>query len=284
MIPKDLDPEWFEKILASEKWILLGKIASGLAHDINNPVMVIQNYISLLLDDISELGQVELKKNDQYSQDFEEILTQCKDLTKITRSLLHFSHINTQKAHKFDPVSLLENALHLLSPIFAKYKIEVNFHYSEDREKYPVILDEIQQVFMIILENAVESINRKQSENLYGDISKKIEISLELEKCDNKSEFESNIIIRIRDNGIGISPENMQLIFTPFYTTNLDKSEKEDAPNYNASGLGLAFAQYLIQKLHGSISVNSKLYEYASFEIKIPIQPKVGTHHQEIVF
>ncbi len=284
MKAEDLDPAWFEKMLVSEKYKLLGKLAAGLAHDINNPIMIIQNYISLLIEDVNEAEKLQLDKDSDYIQDFEEIMNQCSELAKITKSLVQFSRHNTKKAHSYDLRTLLFNVLDLMQPVFAKHHILVSKEISEDIPSNLLFPDIIQQVFMNIMDNAIDSLNQKYGKNSSLLGQKKIQIGTKIVQKEQNSLSHPYLELSFYDNGVGIESMHIPNLFQPFFTTKTEKNPSDDIESARGSGMGLAFCKYLIEKNEGFIEVESKVQEFACFNVYLPISSDIHESNQEIVF
>ena len=232
-----------KKIMESERLAIVGQLAAGVAHEINNPLGSILIYSNLLLEDIEEDNQT--KEN---LQKIVEQTTKCKD---IVRGLLDFSRETKTELQIYDIHLVIENVLSLVQnqSLFQNVQISKNFN-----PQIPEILFDkakIQQVFLNILLNAVEAMNGK------GEL--KIETDLALNK-----DF---IEIRFSDSGCGISKEDIKRLFEPFF------SAREDG---HGTGLGLSISYGIIKKHKGNIKVKSQLRKGSTFTISLPVKEKNG--------
>ena len=232
-----------KKIMESERLAIVGQLAAGVAHEINNPLGSILIYSNLLLEDIEENNQ--MKEN---LQNIVEQTTRCKE---IVRGLLDFSRATKTEMQIYDIHLVVENVLSLVQnqSLFQNVHIIKNFN-----PKIPEILFDkakIQQVFLNILLNAVESMNGK------GEL--KIETDLSADK-----EF---VEIKFSDTGCGISKEDIKRLFEPFF------SAREDG---HGTGLGLSISYGIIKKHKGNIKVQSKLRKGSTFTISLPIEEQNG--------
>ena len=78
------DEVYFRKMIDSEKFIILGKMSSSIAHEINNPVMIIQNLVALLIDEIDKEGKINCQPSSENYENLQEIINECKRISNIT--------------------------------------------------------------------------------------------------------------------------------------------------------------------------------------------------------
>jgi len=257
------------QLIQSEKMASLGQLVAGIAHEINNPVNFISAGVESLNTNLKEIGQVmdiyneitpknvearlkeieELKKKIEYNEaiiEIDKLLSSIKNGTKrttdIVKGLRTFSRMDEDIIKTADIHEGLDSTLILLHNKY-KDRIEIIRNYGNipQIECYP---GQLNQVFMNILSNAIDSI----------DSTGKITITT----------TKSNGIIRIsiKDTGRGI-PDNMkEKIFEPFFTT------KEVG---KGTGLGLSISHGIVEKLNGKIEVSSKVGEGTEFVVILPI-------------
>jgi len=234
---KDLQSQ----LIHSERLASIGQLAAGVAHEINNPLGGILVYSHLLRED--------LKADDSKGANVERIIketTRCKDIVK---RLLDFAR---QPEPKVEPISInvvLGETLSLVKDqaLFHNIKITKKFHLSlahimGDRSQ-------LQQAFMNIILNAAEAMDGKGS------------LIVAMDALPDSRFLE----ITITDNGCGIPPAHIKRLFEPFFTT------KKAG---HGTGLGLAITAGIIERHNGSIEVESKLGEGATFTIKLPLETK----------
>jgi len=222
-----------EKLLMqSEKLFTLGKLASGVAHEINNPLTAISLHTQIMLK----------KKWD------EKTISRLKIINKetnraagIVKSLLEFARQSEPKISSVDINREIDNVLNVLEPQLDLMKI------TTDLKPLPLIMadsEQIQQVIMDMLTNSIQSVI------MDGKI---------IIKTAAKND---HIEISITDNGCGIPQENIGRIFDPFFTT---KKPGE------GTGLGLSICYGIIKKHNGSIDVKSEIGAGTTFTIRLPI-------------
>ncbi|HUU52091.1 MAG TPA: cache domain-containing protein [Candidatus Heimdallarchaeota archaeon] len=225
-------------LIQSEKLASLGKLAAGVAHEINNPLGGILIYSHLLLEDLEE--------SSPYYGNLEKIVketTRCKDIVK---GLLEFARPKEPEATSTNVNELLDKSLSLVGSQSLFQNIQVKKHYSTDLPLIVADSSQLQQVFMNIILNAADAMNGNGRLTLrtYLDSSGK------------------DLIIDFEDTGPGIREEDKKKIFDPFFTT------KEVG---QGTGLGLSISYSIIRKHQGTIDVQSTFGEGATFTIKLPI-------------
>lgn len=231
------------KIMESERLAIVGQLAANVAHELNNPLQGIVTYSSLLLEkDICD---------EPSRQNIEKIATQANRCREIIRSLLDFSR---QKK----PIKTLTNINALLRSCISLVENQAPFHnisiVQNLDESLPMIVvdpSQIERVFLNLIINAAEAMPSGGTLTLgtcFGIDAKTIEIE-------------------VKDTGHGITIENMQNIFNPFFTT------KEIG---HGVGLGLAISYGLVKEHNGEIVVESEYGQGATFIVSLPITVKVS--------
>jgi len=229
-------------LVQSEKLASLGKLAAGIAHEINNPLGGILIYSHLLLEDTD-------KKNPQYDN-LKKIVketTRCKDIVK---GLLQFARPKDPEMILTDINEILENSLYIMERQVLFQNINLKKEYSTDLPKIVADSAQLQQVFMNIIINAAEAMD--------GDGTLSIRTFL---GGDGKS-----IQIEFTDTGHGIKEEDKKRLFEPFFST------KEVG---KGTGLGLAISYSIIQKHEGEIKVSSQEGKGSTFTVVIPVKREI---------
>jgi len=228
-----------DHLIQSEKLASLGKLAAGIAHEINNPLGGILIYSQLLLEDTD--------KNSPYYENLEKIVketTRCKNTVK---GLLQFARPKEPEMTLTNINDVLDKALSLLESQAIFQNITIKREYSSSIPRIIADNTQLQQVFINIIINAADAMEGKGILTLktsLGEDDQKIEIS-------------------ITDTGHGIKKEDMNRLFEPFFTT------KEVG---SGTGLGLAICYSIIQKHEGTIGVQSQVGKGATFTIKLPLR------------
>lgn len=224
-------------LVQSQRLASLGKLAAGIAHEINNPLGGILVLSSLVLED--------LKNEDPHRENLQEVIKQTMRCRDIVKGLLQFSRQEEGKTEYIKINNTLNSTLSLIEKQALFHNIEVIKHFDPD---LPDVLgdgSQLQQVFMNIILNAVQAMKEMGV--------------LTINTCnDPKNDM---VIIEISDTGSGIPDEIIDRVFDPFFTT------KEVG---EGTGLGLSIAYGIITKHHGRMTVKSKVNEGSTFTIKIP--------------
>lgn len=227
------------RLIMSERLASLGQMASGIAHEINNPLASIAGCTEGLL---KRLRKDKFDKDifKRYLEIIEEEIERCK---KITAGMLSFVKKGSSERSEVNVNRILDKSLEVIGFQDRMRGIAILKHYSEDM---PVIHGneaELRQVFMTIVINALDAMNNNDRLTL------------------STSADETGVIIRINDTGSGIEPGDIPRIFTPFFTRKSDKG---------GVGLGLAIARKIITDHNGLISVESDNENGTTFQVRIP--------------
>jgi two-component system NtrC family sensor kinase len=232
------------QLVSSEKMASLGKLAAGIAHEINNPLGGILIYSSLMMEDLPE--------DDPKRNDLARIVQEagrCKDIVK---SLLEFARQTEPKKEPTDINRAINDGLFFLVNQALFHNIRIVKVFDPFLPSVQGNASQLKQVFMNIIVNAAEA--------MYGNGTLTIRTSV---APDSKA-----VWIEFMDTGEGIPEENLSRIFDPFFTT-------KDVGK--GTGLGLATSFGIIEEHGGKISVRSKVGEGAIFVIELPVHPENST-------
>lgn len=240
-------------MLRTEKLASIGRLSAGLAHEIGNPLGIIQGYIELL-------AEKSLSKEDRllFSKKAVQELTRINTLI---RNLLDLSR--TPTASTVGPVEIHTLLLELIETVrIRKTTVAINFEtfFSAIHTDVTVESDGLRQVFLNCILNSIDAIEEKED-----DKEGKIIFSTSNETNDDKKEY---ILISLKDNGTGISEEHLETIFDPFFTT------KEPG---KGTGLGLTVAHNLIEKSGGQLNILSTINQGTTLTVKLPVSSQSTT-------
>jgi two-component system NtrC family sensor kinase len=225
----------------SNKLASIGRLAAGVAHEINNPLAIINEKAGLVLDLVTVESDV--KHRERIVTAVDSILKSVQRCKKVTHRLLGFARHMDVTNETIDLESLLREVLGFLEKE-AEYR-EVAVVFEIDPELPTITSDrgQLQQVFLNILNNAVAAVP-------HGG---KIGIEIAREGADHVS-------VTVADDGVGIPRENLERIFEPFFTTK----------DGSGTGLGLSITYGIVKKLGGEIRVDSTVGEGTRFTVKLP--------------
>ena len=207
----------------------------NVAHELKTPIFTIQGYISNLLDGAMNDRELQKKYLNRADKSIERLIYIIKDLDLITQ--LESSMLNLNMSH-FNLVELISNVFEQLEIKAKEKNIKLFFNKKYDKEIL-VEADKV-RVEQLITNLLVNSIN-------YGSKNGSTEVSI-------SSLTEEKLIIRMTDNGDGISKEHIPRIFERFYRVDVSRSR-----SHGGSGLGLAIVKHIIDAHSENIYVNSEL-------------------------
>lgn len=230
-----------------QKLEAIGTLAGGVAHEINNPINGIMNYAQIIQDD---LGQ-----DSPETEFLQGIIQESQRVAEIVRNLLQFSR---QEKQSFSPArieDIVNRTVSLVRTIIKGEQIELQI---ELEPELPLILcrsQQIQQVLMNLLTNARDALNDKFPE-FHPD--KKIL----LEASRHQMAEKDWVLVRVKDQGTGLSEETRQKMFEPFYSTK---------PKDRGTGLGLSISFGIIKDHGGLLEAHSELGQYTQMDLYLPV-------------
>ena len=266
------DIDYFQKMIDSEKFIILGKMSSSIAHEINNPIMIIQNLVALILDDIDKDGIIKCDKSSENYENLKEIINECKRISNITKSLQDFSRTSSKKHQERELETVILNVVNFMQHLFVKNQVQVKINAEGVQTKCLIRNDQIQQVFVNLLDNSLSSLYKKYGTKKTPREKKFIEITFKNKSIGKGKKKIDYAVVEFYDDGIGIPEKDRKHIFEPFFTTKKTKEDYSDEFHKNKGlGLGLSFSQVILEDHNGFIEFDSKEGEYARFSIYLPI-------------
>ncbi|MCL7488256.1 MAG: ATP-binding protein [Desulfobulbaceae bacterium] len=228
----------------TNKLASIGRLATGVAHEINNPLAIIDQKIGLMKDLLDVTEEFGHKNKIVHSiHGVQSAINRCK---LITHRLLGFARRMDVMLEYIDLNELLKEVLGFLEKEALYSHIRIELSLQEDLPKIYSDRGQLQQTFLNIINNAIDAIGQDGFIYLSSQI-----------------ETENSVKVVIRDTGPGISPNVMKHIFDPFFTTK---------PAGKGTGLGLSITYGLVNKLGGKISVESELGKGSMFTIVLPVR------------
>lgn len=246
------------QLIQSGKLASIGELTSGVAHELNQPLMVIRGTVQLVRRSVGKnnLGTGELLEQ------LEPIERNTKRMMNIINHLRTFSRQSKSEFQPVDVNKIIEDSLLMISEQLRLRDIEIKKDLGADLPKIKGDDNQLEQVILNLITNARDAVDTKgdsiQSRNEYKG---KVEIITRLEELPNK-QSKNYVEILVRDNGRGIFAENIEKIFDPFFTT------KEVG---KGTGLGLSISYGIIKDHNGEIDVTETGPEGTTFKIKLPV-------------
>ncbi|MCP4748989.1 MAG: GHKL domain-containing protein [Desulfobacteraceae bacterium] len=235
----------YRELEHSQKLSSIGRLAAGVAHEINNPLAIINEKAGLMKDLIERHENFPL--NERFIKLTISIQSSVERCKNITQRLLGFARRMEIQFEVLDVNDVLKEVLTFLEKEYIYRNIEVVLQLAEELPKISSDMGQLQQVFLNIISNAIAAIDNNGA------------ISITTWEKDAET-----IAISIQDNGTGMSEETLKHIFEPFFTTK---------KGYG-TGLGLAITYGIVKKLGGDIKVESKENIGTTFYLYLLKQPK----------
>ena len=235
-----------EQLFEAEKMATIGTMADGLSHQINNRLHAMSFIAGDALDSIG------LKKNASMSKQTQELLKHVEfalerlkaNVSKggeVVGSLLKYTRHGAEGFAAVELDKLLDATFEMIQFKVRLGGIKVLKRFSKDVPKINGNFTQLQEVFFNIIDNAYDAMMQRKSEKEEVDYVPQLEINAAPLADHNRQN--SSLEIIVKDNGIGIKPENKNKLFTPFFTTKITSKK--------GTGLGLYVIRQIIEKNHG---------------------------------
>lgn len=245
---KELERYHYRQMERADRLASVGEMATGVAHEIKNPLACISGAVSVLADDFDE--------SDPRREIIGKVLEQIGRLDKTATDLLFFGRPGKPEFSFVDINALIKKTLFFV----AQHPEAHSIHRIKEltRDLPPVWVDEkqMQQVLFNIIINAIQAMQDGGT------------LSIQTDLIDGGSP--ARVRVQIADTGRGISPADLEKIFVPFFTTKTQ-----------GTGLGLPICRQLLEQLGGTLTVTSQLGEGTTFTIELPVGNMPESHAEE---
>jgi len=231
------------QLVQSDKLAALGKMAAGVAHEINNPLAVILQKTGWMEDLLEEEAFQNSEDLEEYKTSIKKIEEHVERARKVVHNMLGYARKMEPRLEDVDVNETVNQTISLLDNYSRINNIEIKTMLQPD---LPIIASDqaqLQQVFLNIISNAIDAIGKDG----------RVEIQ--------SSSSNTMIDVRITDNGPGIPEDRQKKVFDPFFTT------KQTG---KGTGLGLWVTYSIVEKLGGSISLKSREGKGTTFTVQIP--------------
>lgn len=233
----------FHNIEYTNKMATIGRMAAGVAHEINNPMAIINEKAGLLRDLVGFSDDFPQKEKILGLVD--SVLRSVDRCSKVTHRLLGFARRMEIRKESINMIDLIKEVAGFQGTEAMHRNIEINFKFEDGLPPIESDRGQLQQVFLNIITNAFAAV----------DDGGRVEIAGRMRDA-------GSVAIAIKDNGSGISEENLAHIFEPFFST---KGEF-------GTGLGLSITRDIVEKLGGKIEVESELGKGTCFTVLLPLK------------
>ncbi|MEE4242983.1 MAG: ATP-binding protein [Desulfopila sp.] len=232
------------KVEYSNKLASIGRLAAGIAHEINNPLAIINEKAGLIKDLFTYTKTYQ--NDEKIIAPLTSIISSVERCGKITRRLLGFArHIDDSVIDTVDVVAVIEEVLSFLKKEAEYRSIAIKVEIADQIPPLQCDRGKLQQIFLNIVNNAFAAM----------DVGGKLDIKVSYDS-------QERILVKVRDNGYGISQEDIGKIFEPFFSTKKGSG---------GTGLGLSVTYGLVQEIGGKIGVESVVGEGTTFTVALPL-------------
>lgn len=242
-----------QQLVRASRLAEIGEMATGIAHEINNPLQIMkseQTLIDTILSDLKEKGELKESEDLKEIEDsIDQIKLQIDRCSKITHSVLKFGRQSEVIFTDIDLGGFIPEVISMIENKASVQGITITEEISGDIPSVQGDPGQLQQVLINLFNNAIDAIVER-----HGPEGGKLIVRAGLKK-DGKVEID------VKDNGAGISPENLKKIFGPFFTTK---------PVGKGTGLGLSVCYGIIESMSGIMQVKSEQGVGTTFTIDLP--------------
>ena len=235
-------------VIRAEKLASVGRLTAGLAHEIGNPMGIVQGYLGLLRH--KNLTSAEREDFARRSE------KELERINKLIRQLLDFSRAQNNRKENFFLHPLLQELVDMMQCQACMREVEIRTDYTADSDCIHADPDQVRQVFVNCLLNSADALSESMGREKIITLSTHCRCSgkgLNLEKC---------ILVSIADTGIGIAGHDLENVFDPFFTT------KEPG---KGTGLGLSVAYSIIEGCGGRMWLESRQGQGTTVFIELPL-------------
>lgn len=246
------------QLYQSDKLASVGRLAAGVAHEINNPLTGVLTYSSYLLK--------RADAHPEMKEDLEVIVRETMRCREIVKGLLDFARQSQPEKRLSDINEVVKRSVRILQNQFTRHHIKVEQNLDASLPLVSMDVDQIQQVLVNLLLNANDAMAEK------GGTLTVTTARAAFDGWPEAPAQDEYVQIQVSDTGCGIAPEHLQKIFEPFFST---KGQK-------GNGLGLAIVWGIVEKHNGHITVESEIGKGTTFKILLPLHDKANAkiaHH-----
>ena len=227
------------RLLQSNKFSAIEQLATGIAHEIHNPLTIISGKAQMLL-----LNKDKNFLTTKAEEDLKAIVQQTTRASEITRKLLVFSKTSPEQKEVISFKHVIEDTLELIAYQTSLEHVQVFKEISSFLPEMKGHVEEFREIFLNLFLNAIQSCEKDGYIRVHVDYSAR----------------DKSVEIRVEDSGCGIQKEHLANVFDPFFTT-----------KQNSLGLGLFVTQRIIQRNGGYISIASEPYKGTQVTIILPV-------------
>lgn len=240
----EMQTDRIKKMYRTDRLATLGELAAGAAHEIRNPLTSIRSTIQYLSKDFAS--------DPVKSEMITALITEVERINKIVQGLLSFARPSELNTSEVNIEYLINQTLVLINTTLQNQNIEIQFEYFTEETLIFGDAEQLKQVFLNIILNAVDAMSSNEPEQPRTLI-------ISIEKGVTIDAYNRYLLISFEDTGKGINEKDLENIFNPFFTT-----------KDNGTGLGLAISYGAVNRHGGDIEVKSIPDKGTLFTIKLP--------------
>lgn len=241
-------------LIQAGKLATLGTMAAGMAHEINQPLNVIQICADLMLKMIKKGITISEEDLQGMAKDIIDNVARAAGVIKHVRDFARQSERDFKKMSINDPIN---DVFKVLGHQLINHQIEVSLNLDPDLPEIKAEHNRLEQVFINLVTNAIDSMDEKAAQSPENPVEKKLSIESFVE--------DGKVVVTVSDTGVGMTEEVRNKIFEPFFTT------KETG---KGTGLGTSISFGIIKDYHGTIDIRSEYGKGATFIIRFPLAPQ----------
>lgn len=245
LIEKQTREKMKEHLIEAGKLASVGELATGFAHEINNPIAIMLEEAGWIGDLLDEEAIGKNQNLDELRRALQQIINQGGRCREITHKLLVFAEKNDSRVSDIQINDIIEEVIGISKQRTKDSNINIVMRLDPNLPKMAASPSEMQQVFLNLIDNAIDAI---------GDSGGNIEITSRL--------IGEHVTIDVADTGKGIPDALMNRIFDPFFTTK---------PVRKGTGLGLSICYGIINKMSGNITLTSSVGVGTTFHVHLPV-------------
>jgi signal transduction histidine kinase len=238
-----------DKLVQTEKLAASGQLAAGVAHEINNPLGIIKNYLRLSMDQLRQAPDSDPATH--LMQNLQVMEEEISRIARIVRNLLDIYHPRDDTPGPTDVNFVIERVLELFAHKWRKSGIEVETKFEVLLPAVNVSSDRLRQVLINLFRNAEDAVG----ENGHVGVTTR----LQNKSGDSEPDW---LVIEVEDSGCGIAKKDLARVFDPFFTTK---------KGGGGTGLGLSVTYGIVRSFGGTIDIDSRRGSGARVSVSIPI-------------
>jgi len=237
------------RMLESEKWAVLGRLAASVAHEIRNPLVSIRSLAEVLGEDLSG----------EQLQHIRVVIGEVDRLNKVVEQLLNLARPEATNLRRANLIDILEEILLLIRHEAHRHKVDLQRVWFPNPVYVKIDTEKMKQAFLNVMLNAIQSMDQG------GTLTVRVREATEHDIFQKPVQKNEVVVVEFEDEGHGITPEDLARVFEPFFTTKT-----------HGTGLGLAITKKVIDLHDGQIVLDSKLGQGTKVTMAIPSLERNG--------